>query len=82
MCSLCIADNFKMEVTMERKVKIGVIGVGRGTSMMNYCKMAQNAELVAVCDKWEEGLLLRKKEWGDQVALYTDYDEFLKFVNN
>ena len=61
-----------------KKVKIGVIGVGRGRSMIHYCEKAQNAELVAVCDKWEEGLLLRKKEWGDQVALYTDYDEFLK----
>ena len=63
---------------MERKIKIGVIGVSRGASMMNYCKMAQNAELVAVCDKWEEGLMKRKKEWGDQITCYTDYDEFLK----
>ena len=63
---------------MNRKVKVGVIGVGRGSSMMNYCKLAQNAELVAVCDKWEEGLKLREREWGDAVAYYTDYDEFLK----
>ena len=60
------------------KVKIGVIGVGRGRSMMHYCKMAKNAELVAICDKWEEGLQRQQKEWGDAVAYYTDYDEFLK----
>jgi len=61
-----------------KKIKIGVIGVGRGRSMMHYCKMAQNAQLVAVCDKWEEGLKRQEKEWGDAVAYYTDYDEFLK----
>ena len=38
----------KEDSFMENKVKIGVIGVGRGRSMINYCKMAQNAELVAV----------------------------------
>jgi len=33
-----------------KKVKVGVFGVGRGGSMMGYCKRAENAELVAVCD--------------------------------
>ena len=62
-----------------KKIRLGVIGVGRGSSMMNYCKAAGNAELVAICDKWEEGLELKKKEF-PQVAYYTDYDEFLKAV--
>ena len=36
--------------------KVGVVGVGRGSIIFRYCKNAQNAKLVAICDKWEEGL--------------------------
>ena len=32
------------------KVKIGVIGGGRGKSMIRYGREASNAELVAICD--------------------------------
>ena len=28
-----------------KKVKIGVLGAYRGTGMINYCKIADNAEL-------------------------------------
>ncbi len=59
-----------------KKIRIGVIGVGRGESMMAYCEAAGNAELVAVCDKWEEGLARCKKKH-PQVTCYTSYDEFL-----
>jgi len=34
-----------------KKVRIGVLGGYRGTSMINYCKRAANAEVVAICDK-------------------------------
>lgn len=61
-----------------KKIKIGVIGAGRGKTMMKYCNVAENAELVAVCDKWIDGLKLAKQHIGENVALYTDYDEFLK----
>ena len=33
-----------------KKIKIGVLGGYRGTSMINYCKAADNAEVVAICD--------------------------------
>ena len=39
-----------------KRIRIGVFGVGRGSSMINYCKNAEHAQLVAICDKWEEGL--------------------------
>lgn len=62
-----------------KKIRIGVIGVGRGSSMINYCLAAGNAELVAICDKWEEGLARQKRQHPDlNIAWYTDYDEFLK----
>ena len=31
-----------------KKVRIGVLGAYRGTSMINYCKRSSNAELVAI----------------------------------
>lgn len=44
-----------------KKIRIGVMGVYRGTSMINYCVAADNAEIVAICDKWEEGLAIQKE---------------------
>ena len=62
-----------------KKLRIGVVGVGRGKSMMHYCENADNAELVAVCDKWKPGLDRLKNEYNDRpIAYCTDYDEFLK----
>ena len=37
-------------------IKIGVMGGFRGTDMINYCEIAENAEVVAICDKNEEVL--------------------------
>ncbi len=65
---------------LAEKVKIGVFGAGRGRTMMRFCRAAGTAELVAVCDAVPERLEAVKREFGqDQnVALYTDFDEFLK----
>lgn len=61
------------------KIKIGVMGVGRGRSMIDYCLKANNAELVAVCDKWEDGLDRLKREYPDlNIMFYRDFDEFLQ----
>lgn len=60
------------------KLRVGVVGAGRGKSMMRFCKTAENACLVAVCDIWEEGLNRVKEEMGtDGIGYYTSYDEFL-----
>lgn len=32
------------------------MGAYRGSSMINYCKASEKAEVVAICDKWEEVL--------------------------
>ena len=62
-----------------KKVRIGVMGVYRGTSMLNYCRQADNAQIVAMCDKWVEGLETQKQIYGDDnIAYYTDFDEFIK----
>ena len=61
-----------------KKVRIGVVGVGRGRSMIKYCKMADNAELVAICDKWAEGIESAKRDNADaDIAYYSDFDAFL-----
>lgn len=62
------------------KVKIGVMGAGRGKTMMNYCREAGNAELVAVCDFRAERLVAAEKEYGvdGNITYYTDFDEFIK----
>ena len=60
------------------KVRVGVIGLGRGMTMINYCKQSDNAQLVAVCDKWIDKLEGKKEEF-DKLGgtMYTSYDEFL-----
>lgn len=61
------------------KVKIGVLGVARGGTMIQYCEDSQNAKVVAICDKWEEGLNRKKAELNDpDITYYTSFDEFLK----
>ena len=45
-----------------KKIRIGVLGAYRGSSMISYCKKSDNAEVVAICDKWKEGLDAKKRE--------------------
>ncbi len=60
-------------------VKIGVVGVQRGASMVQYCLGAGNAQVVAICDKWAEGLEKKKKEFNDDsITYYTDFEDFIK----
>lgn len=62
-----------------KKIKIGVMGVGRGRSMIDYCLKSGNAELVAICDKREEGLeQLRWAHPNLNIATYRDFDQFLQ----
>lgn len=61
------------------KVKIGVFGVARGTTMIRYCETSSNAKVVAICDKWEEGLNRKKEELNDpNITYYTSFDAFIR----
>ncbi len=61
------------------KVKIGVLGAFRGTSMINYCENANNAKVVAICDKWEEGLQKQKELLDDDsITYYNNFEDFIK----
>lgn len=61
------------------RVKIGVMGAGRGEMMMRYCEHAENAVLVAVCD-WSEVFLNKVKRQlnDDSITYYTSFDEFIR----
>ena len=61
-----------------KKLKVGVVGLRRGAMMRKYCLHAENAVLVAICDKREAGLEKVKSELNDSsIAYYTDYETFL-----
>ena len=59
------------------KVRIGVVGCGRGQSMMQYCKKYGTAELVAICDNDPPALAQARRRFGEQVAYYDNFEDFL-----
>lgn len=63
----------------DRKIRVGLFGVGRGSVLWRYCSIAENARLVAVCDKWQAGIEKAKTQINDDsVTYYDDFDEFIK----
>lgn len=62
-----------------KKVRVGVLGGYRGSSMINYCKRANNAEVVAICDKLPEVLeAQRKNAEGLNIAFYDNFEDFIR----
>lgn len=61
-----------------KKIRIGVMGAARGTTMIDYCKIADDTELVAICDKSPIAIAPHKEtieKYG--VALYDNFDDFI-----
>lgn len=60
----------------ENVIRVGVVGVGRGTSFAKAASTVVGMKLVALCDIWEE----RLKEFGRHfgVVTYTQYEKFLE----
>lgn len=62
-----------------KKIKIGVLGLYRGSSMIDFCHKSDDVELVAICDKWEEGVERKKQQLNDNtITFYTSFDEFIQ----
>lgn len=62
-----------------KKVKIGVLGGFRGSSMIEYCKIADNAEVVAICDNNDEVLTKQKNDCKDYpITFYENFEDFIK----
>lgn len=73
-----ITEVIIMSQIKTEKIKVGVLGAGRGKTMMNYCRHSDNAELVAICDNYAPSLDYVKKEYGSEtITFYTDFDEFI-----
>lgn len=67
---------------MAGKVRVGVLGAGRGQTMMKVLARHPDAELVAICDHFDVALRRAKRfaEKNDFEAVY--YDDFDKFLNH
>ena len=65
---------------MSEKLKIGVFGAARGKTMIGVLLKHPDAELVAVCDKYEPALQKVGEEAqkvGIEVSLYNNFEDFL-----
>lgn len=64
---------------MERKIRVGVLGAHRGRTMIGYCRQAENAEVVAVCDKAPYELeRVRRESEGLPITCYDNFEDFIK----
>ena len=66
---------------MGEKIRVGVFGAGRGRTMIGVLEHHPDAELVAVCDKYQPLLDEVRKtadEAGCKVALYDNFEDFFK----
>lgn len=62
-----------------KKIKLGVFGAHRGMTMINVLSRHPDAELVAICDKYQPLLDKCKKvaeETGSNITYYTNFDAF------
>lgn len=63
---------------MSKKIRIGVMGIGRGGMIVKYCRIVGDAQVVAICDNTEERLERARKNNNDPaIAYYLDFDEFI-----
>lgn len=64
---------------MEQTVKIGVLGVYRGRTMIEYCKHDSRVKLAAVCDKRKDALQKMKEELNDEsISYYENFEDLLE----
>ncbi len=60
-----------------KKIRLGVFGLGRGSSFMNIV-LANDGEVVALCDRDEERMKKAVEELPCQPTCYTDFETFLQ----
>jgi len=61
------------------KLKVGLVGIGRGTAYGNIFTKNPLTEVVALCDTNEEKLEKHGRDYGlADTALFTDYGKFLE----
>ena len=62
----------------QEKVRIGVLGGGRGKVLAQFCEQSDIAQLAAVCDNDPRCLHELQEQFGKSVAYYDDFDAFLQ----
>jgi len=60
-----------------KKVKVGILGLERGSDFARTFCANPNAELVAVCD-FNEKSVEKFKKWNTSATIYSDYNKFLE----
>lgn len=60
-----------------KRIKIGVFGVGRGTSLARDF-MLLNCDIVAICDSHKQRVEKALERLGDSVAVYDEFDKFIE----
>lgn len=61
-----------------KQIRIGIFGVFRGCIGFFDNILANNGEIVAICDKNEDRLQRAAKQLGGTAATYTDFDAFIE----
>ena len=62
-----------------KKIRIGVLGGGRGASMVSYCKRSKSAQIVALCDKDPQVLQAQQKKFSDLgISFYDNFEDFIQ----
>ena len=65
-----------------KKVRVGVLGAGRGMTMINQLISSGDAELVAICDSFEPLLKKARRFAQDKkvdVQFFNSFEEFLQY---
>ena len=64
------------------KIRVGVMGAGRGTTMMEQLRHSNDAELVAICDFYRPALEAAGKafdENGLNIKIFDNFEDFLSY---
>ena len=60
-----------------KQIRIGIFGAGRGSAFFTSI-LANNGNIVAICEKNPNRLKSALEKLGDGTVGYTDFDEFIK----
>ena len=60
-----------------KKIKLGMFGINRGSAFYDIIK-ANEGEVVAICEKHPVRCKLAKDYWGENLAVYDDFDKFIE----
>ncbi|MBO5858151.1 MAG: GNAT family N-acetyltransferase [Clostridia bacterium] len=70
--------SFCRKVRKAKTIRVGVVGVGRGRTMINFCDNVKGAKTVAICDNYDILLDKAKKDYADRdITFYDNYEDFL-----